>query len=289
MTTRPKFPFFIISPPSQLNSFANPLLLNRKFKLSCASSLNNSSKRVLMAFQQTPLSDPPVDTSLNTNAKSVTENSTGFCECNICLESARDPVVTLCGHLYCWPCIYKWLQAETDKQPNCPVCKAHISTSSLVPLYGRGNTPSSNEPETELKRAHQSELVIPNRPPAPGGSVLHLNQQIHPVPFPGQPQPHAHPFGSYAFGPSNPGGPMTATSFSNPIVGMVGEMVCGMIFRSSDSGYFTAYPHGPYQNPYPVPGAGTPRVRRQVMQVEKSLNRLTIFLFFCFVLCFLLF
>lgn len=28
-------------------------------------------------------------------------------ECNICLELARDPVVTLCGHLYCWPCLYR--------------------------------------------------------------------------------------------------------------------------------------------------------------------------------------
>ena len=24
-------------------------------------------------------------------------------ECNICLEMASNPVVTLCGHLYCWP------------------------------------------------------------------------------------------------------------------------------------------------------------------------------------------
>ncbi len=28
-------------------------------------------------------------------------------QCNICLELARDPVVTLCGHLYCWPCLFR--------------------------------------------------------------------------------------------------------------------------------------------------------------------------------------
>ncbi|KAL8264375.1 hypothetical protein R6Q59_022505 [Mikania micrantha] len=232
-----------------------------------------------MAFQQTPLVDSSKDASLNNNSRSVSETSTGFWECNICLDSARDPVVTLCGHLYCWPCIYKWIHVQTDKQSKCPVCKAHISNSSLVPLYGRGNSPTSNEPESELKRARQSELVLPSRPSAPGGSILHLNQQIHPVPFQAQPLPHT--YGSYEFGPSN----LVGTSFSNPIVGMVGEM----IFRSSDSGFFAAYPYGSYQNPHLGSGIGSPRVRRQVLQVEKSLNRLTIFLFCCFMLCLLLF
>ena len=34
----------------------------------------------------------------------------GAFECNICYEVAREPVVTLCGHLYCWPCIYRWVR-----------------------------------------------------------------------------------------------------------------------------------------------------------------------------------
>ena len=33
-----------------------------------------------------------------------------FFDCNICLEDVYDPVVTRCGHLYCWPCLYKWLE-----------------------------------------------------------------------------------------------------------------------------------------------------------------------------------
>ena len=27
--------------------------------------------------------------------------------CHICLECASDPVVTVCGHMFCWPCIYR--------------------------------------------------------------------------------------------------------------------------------------------------------------------------------------
>ncbi len=38
-----------------------------------------------------------------------TESDVVF-ECNICLDTASLPVVTLCGHLYCWPCLSSWLQ-----------------------------------------------------------------------------------------------------------------------------------------------------------------------------------
>lgn len=61
-----------------------------------------------------------------------------YFECNICLELASDPVVTQCGHLYCWPCIYKWLQVFPEAQ-QCPVCKAGLSEELVIPLYGRGS------------------------------------------------------------------------------------------------------------------------------------------------------
>lgn len=28
-------------------------------------------------------------------------------ECNICLDTAREAVVSMCGHLFCWPCIHQ--------------------------------------------------------------------------------------------------------------------------------------------------------------------------------------
>ncbi|XP_045475676.1 E3 ubiquitin-protein ligase RNF185-like isoform X2 [Harmonia axyridis] len=60
-------------------------------------------------------------------------------ECNICLDTAKDAVVSLCGHLFCWPCLHQWLETRPTRQV-CPVCKASISKEKVVPLYGRGST-----------------------------------------------------------------------------------------------------------------------------------------------------
>ena len=35
------------------------------------------------------------------------EDGPGDFDCNVCYDTAREPVVTMCGHLYCWPCLYR--------------------------------------------------------------------------------------------------------------------------------------------------------------------------------------
>ncbi|KAL2476091.1 E3 ubiquitin-protein ligase RMA1 [Abeliophyllum distichum] len=225
----------------------------------------------------------------------ASQNLNGCFDCSICLDSAHDPVVTLCGHLYCWPCIYKWLQAqssslESDERPKCPVCKAYICTSSLVPLYGRGT--SSSEAEAEANKP-QLDLTIPHRPPAAGlDTLLAANQQLNTNRF--QPQQQSsfhdqqyfpHPFGNYVSNmPSSIGGTTTTSHFS-PTVNMVGELVFARMFGGSDTSLF-AHPH---PNSYPILGNSSPRLRRQEMQLDKSLNRVSIFLLCCFILCLLLF
>lgn len=63
--------------------------------------------------------------------------SDGMFSCNVCMEMASHPVVTLCGHLYCWPCLYKWLQMQQTVR-TCPVCKAGVDRDKVIPVYGRG-------------------------------------------------------------------------------------------------------------------------------------------------------
>lgn len=60
-------------------------------------------------------------------------------ECNICLEMATDPVVTCCGHLFCWSCLYQWLHVHSIQKKECPVCKGLLSNGVITPIYGRGN------------------------------------------------------------------------------------------------------------------------------------------------------
>ncbi|ODN01801.1 hypothetical protein Ocin01_04876 [Orchesella cincta] len=73
-------------------------------------------------------------------------------ECNICLDTAKDAVVSYCGHLFCWPCLYQWLETRPNRQ-SCPVCKAAISRDKCIPLYGRGG--SGKDPRSK----------VPPRPP----------------------------------------------------------------------------------------------------------------------------
>ncbi|KAK2644064.1 hypothetical protein Ddye_019259 [Dipteronia dyeriana] len=223
----------------------------------------------------------------------ATENYNGCFDCNICLDFAYEPVVTLCGHLYCWPCIYKWLHVQStslasDEHPQCPVCKADISHETMVPLYGRGQ--AETESEVESKTPYRG-MAIPPRPPACGPQAL-INQTSPTV----QQLPYRNPYQNHHYNPHLNGGleqeptsPLlnfggtASNGFPHPVVGMFGEMVYARVFGNSSESLY-AYP-----NTYHLSGSSTPRLRRQEMQADKSLNRISIFLFCCFLLCLIVF
>lgn len=212
------------------------------------------------------ISSPPMESS---------EIQDGCFDCNICLDFAQEPVVTLCGHLYCWPCIYKWLHCQSatlgsDEPPQCPVCKSEISHTTMVPLYGRGQT-TRTEPRLDLK-------TLPPRPPACMGSHA-LTTASSPN---GQQLTYRNPYQTQQLYPHPQITNDDETSSFYPVAGMFGEMVYARVFGNSESLY--AYP-----NSYHLAGSSSPRLRRQEMQADKSLNRISIFLFCCFLLCLLLF
>ncbi|WOL18219.1 hypothetical protein Cni_G27012 [Canna indica] len=197
----------------------------------------------------------------------------GCFDCNICLEFVANPVVTLCGHLYCWPCIYKWMQVETISHQQCPVCKAFLSEDTIVPLYGRGgdNTKANSN--------------VPHRP------VLHLHRNHTVTASAQRPRIHQHHHQSnaslgdfYVFDQSSS---LTAPLFRSTAGGLLGGLavailpwVCrnhGMRLYYADPSYFLTL------------SGNSPRLRRQQMQLESSLHQIWLFLLCCVMMCLLLF
>ncbi|KAL7694965.1 Zinc finger C3HC4 type (RING finger) protein [Lotmaria passim] len=68
--------------------------------------------------------------------------------CAICFDTATEPVVTRCGHLFCWECLDHWLHSASGA-PECPVCKGRVDehiAGDIIPLYGKGKQ-STREPD----------------------------------------------------------------------------------------------------------------------------------------------
>lgn len=90
-------------------------------------------------------------------------------QCCICLDNSKQPVATLCGHLFCKSCINQWINLKPTSQ-TCPVCQTHINKNKLVRLYGI-NESHQNDPEASIND-------VPNVPDVP---EFHNNNQTQPV------------------------------------------------------------------------------------------------------------
>ncbi|RYG98453.1 hypothetical protein EON65_51400 [archaeon] len=75
-------------------------------------------------------SDRPIPAPSSTEVNN--DNDMAFV-CNICLEGVKDkdPVVTQCGHLYCWPCLYRWLNT---RHVSC-TCVLLLGFTHTTPIY----------------------------------------------------------------------------------------------------------------------------------------------------------
>ncbi|KAI5083698.1 hypothetical protein GOP47_0003441 [Adiantum capillus-veneris] len=96
--------------------------------------------------------------------------------CSICLSGPDSPVVTCCGHLFCWACIYRWLNIHShSSSPTCPVCKGFLTgPSDFTPLYVVDQNPpftsshGTNEADATDNKAHrQREFIDISIPPRP--------------------------------------------------------------------------------------------------------------------------
>lgn len=186
--------------------------------------------------------------------------SSGGCfDCNICLDFATDPVVTLCGHLYCWPCIYQWLRQDDGAAPRlCPVCKAALLPRSFVPLYGRGSDapgaahPSPPPNDVPRRPSFRHEATAVGQLPTPSLLIQEQQQRRLPSPTP----------------------PRAMHSTSVEVLWGMAVAVLPWVCRPG------------YESPY---GGGSARARRRELAVERTLHHIWVFLFCCVMLCLFLF
>uniref|UniRef100_A0ACD5ZL46 Uncharacterized protein n=1 Tax=Avena sativa TaxID=4498 RepID=A0ACD5ZL46_AVESA len=236
---------------------------------------------------------PSSDPSRRTSGGDVPSAARGGCfDCNICLDFAVEPVVTRCGHLYCWPCIYEWLRRDAEEEHAgcstrrpCPVCKAPLTLDSLVPLYGRGGSLSDKprpHPAIPRRPTVHREAVEQHSARTSGGGDGHRNVSTEPdwlTRSPGQANRHAGAAPRFDFLYPPPFGRGTNVMHSTA-GGVLGGMAMAVLAPSRY--YSSPYQSAALQNM-------SPRLRRQHMEVERSLHQLLFFLFVFVVLCLLLF
>ncbi|KZT31840.1 hypothetical protein SISSUDRAFT_1067420 [Sistotremastrum suecicum HHB10207 ss-3] len=106
-------------------------------------------------------------------------------DCGICLETASNPCVSSCGHLFCYTDLRTWLSSPSNvDDPRCPVCKRPCALEKdVVMIFGRGRIsdaenvdgfyggegeeektprPSPRPPTSISGTSHQRSLSAPN-------------------------------------------------------------------------------------------------------------------------------
>ncbi|KAL1210824.1 E3 ubiquitin-protein ligase RMA1H1 [Cardamine amara subsp. amara] len=84
----------------------------------------------------------------------------GYFDCNICLEKAENPILTCCGHLFCWGCFYQ-LPLIYLNIKECPVCDGEVTDTEVIPIYGNGDDSDGTKPKFE-----DCAIRLPPRPNA---------------------------------------------------------------------------------------------------------------------------
>lgn len=117
-------------------------------------SSHRQSTPLLPLESQSQHESAPSSSSTHSPTERSSSCDSKFFKCNICLETPVDPIVTVCGHMYCWRCILAWLDHGSGQ---CPVCKAGVTKSNVIPVYGGGKESSPSAPHPASKEGQESE------------------------------------------------------------------------------------------------------------------------------------
>ncbi|KZS87863.1 hypothetical protein SISNIDRAFT_490670 [Sistotremastrum niveocremeum HHB9708] len=93
-------------------------------------------------------------------------------DCGICLETASNPCVSSCGHLFCYTDLSTWLSSPSNvDDPRCPVCKRPCALEKdVVMIFGRGRI-SDAENVDGFYGGEGEEEKTPRPSPRPPNSI----------------------------------------------------------------------------------------------------------------------
>ncbi len=62
--------------------------------------------------------------------------------CSICLDDLKNPRRTQCNHIFCYKCVYNWINEENyygEKNNSCPLCRRNMGVLSRVNMKLKKN------------------------------------------------------------------------------------------------------------------------------------------------------
>lgn len=97
--------------------------------------------------------------------------------CNICKSLALKPVITPCGHLFCWECFY--ISSQNSREINCQVCDCELYLNEIVSLKvtqkkEKGKVIELNDNKIPLRP--KNSMKIMNRRRVTNSSTLGLSK-----------------------------------------------------------------------------------------------------------------
>lgn len=84
---------------------------------------SSTSKKLIKTEPDIPKHTPPKRQTPSPKKAAI--------ECTICMDAAKEPSSTACGHLFCDGCIRNWVK----KTPKCPICRKKITARQIHRIY----------------------------------------------------------------------------------------------------------------------------------------------------------
>ncbi|KAK6977880.1 hypothetical protein R3P38DRAFT_3236549 [Favolaschia claudopus] len=70
----------------------------------------------------------PMESGSITTSKNMIIKDPKVFQCGICWETLCKPVIPMCMHVYCFSCLFKWVNRGHH---SCPICRAHIGEEPI--------------------------------------------------------------------------------------------------------------------------------------------------------------